>query len=164
MGKSDNGSHQRGSQPFLESQPFPITNVLWSPIQLALNKFNTNHMCLAKTEKSNILNSIDMLLEKCMALDETGQGCPSNQAEFLYAAHSIISTPRWVWFQELKIQIFLQHNPQWKLSTLKLKQAHSILSMPVRMWPLAHAVYSVWEAFPQNSCVVHMAHFLIYLH
>lgn len=58
-----------------------------------MNKFNTNHMCLAKTEKSNILNSIDMLLEKCMALDEMGQGCPSNQAEFLYAAHSIISTP-----------------------------------------------------------------------
>ena len=49
-------------------------------------------MCLTKNKK-NILNSMDILLEKCMALDEMGQGCPFNQAEFLYAAHSI-STPR----------------------------------------------------------------------
>ena len=92
---------------------------------------------------------MDILLEKGMALDEMGQGCPFNQAEFLHAAYSI-SVPRWVWFQELRIQIFLQHNPKWKLPTLELKQASSILSMPVSMSPLAHASYLSGRISPKT--------------
>lgn len=68
-----------------------VMNILGGPIQLAFNKFNINHVQLAKNKKgkNNILNSMDILLDKHTALDKMGEDCPFNQAEFLYAAHSV---------------------------------------------------------------------------
>lgn len=111
------GSHQRKRHPFPATLNVSIVNVLWSPIQLALDKFNINHMCLTKNkrEKNNILNSMDILLEKHMTLDKIGEDCPFNQAELLCAAYSI-GIPSWVQFQELKIHIFPRTWPQTKAS------------------------------------------------
>lgn len=79
------GSRQRKSHPLPATLDVSIMNVLCSPIQLALDKFNINHMCLTKNkrEKNNILKSMDILLEKHRTLDKMGEDCPFNQAEFL---------------------------------------------------------------------------------